>query len=32
MKDRDDLIVAATMRENWLRAIDEFHSLHIKLM
>ena len=27
LKERDALTVAATMRDNWLRAIDEFHSL-----
>lgn len=27
LKERDALTVAVTMRDNWLRAIDEFHSL-----
>lgn len=27
LKERDALTVSATMRDNWLRAIDEFHSL-----
>ncbi|MEK5037837.1 GntR family transcriptional regulator [Sporosarcina sp. FSL K6-3457] len=27
LKERDALTVAATMRDNWLRAIDEFYSL-----
>lgn len=27
LKERDALTVATTMRDNWLRAIDEFHSL-----
>jgi DNA-binding GntR family transcriptional regulator len=30
LKERDALTVAATMRDNWLRAIDEFHSLPLK--
>src|SRR5690606_34516936 len=27
LKERDALTVSTTMRNNWLRAIDEFHSL-----
>ncbi|WP_342505491.1 GntR family transcriptional regulator [Sporosarcina sp. FSL K6-2383] len=27
LKERDALTVSSTMRDNWLRAIDEFHSL-----